>query len=130
MAGETNLKTLLKSLNPIMHDGNYVFCTLENFSFIDPKDVIMSFCEVEGTSIIVRKELADRFSLKYNFTAAWITLMVYSSLDAVGLTAAFTTALADEGISCNVVAGYFHDHLFVNFTDAEKAMEILNSFSV
>jgi hypothetical protein len=130
MSGKSDLNTLLKSMNPILHEGSYVFCTLKNFDFIDPKDLIMSFCEPEGTTIIIRKELADQNSLKYDFIAAWITLMVHSSLDSVGLTAAFSTALADKGISCNVVAGYFHDHLFVNFADAEKAMEILHSISV
>ena len=129
MSGKSDLKTLFKSMNPILHDGSYVFCTLENFAFIDPKDLLMTFREAEGTTVIIRKELADRLSLNYDFTAAWITLMVHSSLDFVGLTAAFSTALADNGISCNVVAGYFHDHLFVNFTDAKKAMEILQSIS-
>jgi len=127
MTGESNLKTLLWSINPILHEGSYVFCSLENYSFIDQKDLTMTFSEAEGTTIIIRKELADQHSLKYDFIAAWITLMVHSSLDSVGLTAAFSTALADKGISCNVVAGYFHDHLFVNFEDAEKAMEILQS---
>jgi len=130
MSGETDLKTLLKSMNPIRNDGEYVFCTLNDYSFIDQKDMIMSFSEAEGTTIIVRKELADRFRLKYDYTAAWITLKVHSSLDAVGLTAAFSKALADKGISCNLVAGFFHDHLFVPFNDGEKAMEILHTVTL
>jgi hypothetical protein len=89
----------------------------------------MTFRESEGTTIIVRKETADQLNLKYDFIAAWITLTIHSSLDAVGLTAAFSTALANEGISCNVVAGYFHDHLFVNSEDAENAMKILQTIS-
>jgi hypothetical protein len=35
----------------------------------------------------------------------------------VGLTA----ALADRGISCNVIAGVYHDHLFVPDDRAEEA---------
>jgi hypothetical protein len=129
MAGEKDLKFLLKSMNPLLHEGSYVFCTLENYSFIDPKDLVMTFNEKEGTTIIVRMETADKYSLKYDYIAAWITLTIHSSLDAVGLTATFSTALANEGISCNVVAGFFHDHLFVNFKDAKKTMEILQSIS-
>jgi hypothetical protein len=129
MNSKSDLKTLLKSMNPMLHEGIYVFCTLEKFTFIDPKDLIMSFREAEGTTIIIRKELAEQFNLKYDFTAAWITLMVKSSLDEVGLTAAFSSALADKGISCNVVAGYFHDHLFIPKEDSEKAMEVLTKMS-
>jgi len=54
---------------------------------------------------------------------------VHSSLEAVGLTAAFSKALADSGISCNVVAAFYHDHIFVDRKDGEKAMIILNRFS-
>jgi hypothetical protein len=130
MAGEKDLKFLLKSMNPALHEGRYVFCSLDQDLIIDPKDLIMTFNESEGTTIIVRMETADKYSLKYDYIAAWITLTIHSSLDAVGLTAAYSTALANEGISCNVVAGFFHDHLFVNFKDAKKTMGILQSISV
>jgi|APCry1669188910_1035180.scaffolds.fasta_scaffold221425_1 uncharacterized protein len=129
MTGETNLKTLLQSLNPILHDGEYVFCTLEDITNIDPADLVMTFRETEGTTIIIRKETADNLKLKYSFTAAWITLKVISSLEAVGLTAAFSTELSKEGISCNVVAGFYHDHIFVKLDEAEKAIEILQKLS-
>ncbi|MEI8113873.1 MAG: ACT domain-containing protein [Bacteroidia bacterium] len=129
MTGETNLKTLLQSLNPILHDGEYVFCTLEDITNIDPADLVMTFRETEGTTIIIRKESADNLKLKYSFTAAWITLKVISSLEAVGLTAAFSTELSKEGISCNVVAGFYHDHIFVKLDEAEKAIEILQKLS-
>ena len=80
-------------------------------------------------TIIVKKETADALNLGYSFIASWITLTVYSSLEAVGLTAAFSRALSEGGISCNVVAAFYHDHIFVDRKDAKKAMEILNRFS-
>ncbi len=129
MTGETNLKTLLQSLNPILQEGEYVFCSIENSTNIDPADLVMTFRETEGTTIIIRKETADNLKLKYSFTAAWITLKVISSLEAVGLTAAFSTELSKEGISCNVVAGFYHDHIFVKLDEAEKAIEILQKLS-
>jgi hypothetical protein len=73
--------------------------------------------------------LADSLNLAYIFCASWITLTVHSSLHAVGLTAAFSKRLADRDISCNVIAGYYHDHIFVDKKDKDKAIEILNKFS-
>ena len=54
-----------------------------------------------------------------------ISLHVHSSLDAVGLTAAFSTALGNAGISANVVAAYYHDHIFVPTDKADKALNVL-----
>jgi uncharacterized protein len=129
MTGETNLITLLKTMKPVLNAGDYVFCTVSNLSGINPDDVIMYFKEQEGNTIIIRQELAVLHQLTYSFVAAWISLTVHSSLAATGLTAAFSAALAKEGISCNVVAAYYHDHIFVDKKDAAKAMEVLNSFA-
>jgi hypothetical protein len=130
MSGEKNLWKLLSSMKPVLNKGNYVFCTTNEVAQLDMNDVVMLFKEKEGITIIIEKQIADQQQLHYSFVASWISLTVHSSLDAVGLTAAFTKALTVENISCNVVAGYYHDHLFVNRKDAEKAMSVLNSFSV
>jgi hypothetical protein len=37
------------------------------------------------------------------------------------------TTLAREGISCNVVAAVFHDHLFVPFERASDALAALQA---
>jgi hypothetical protein len=129
MTGETNLDKLLKTMNPKLNEGEYVFCTVNELSQFSFSDIILFFKEEEGFTIVVEKKLADNLHLEYTFIASWITLTVHSSLEAVGLTAAFSKALADENISCNVVAGYFHDHIFVDRKDAEKAMMVLESFS-
>ena len=88
-------------------------------------EAILIFKEQEANTVIINRELADSLKLTYSFVASWITLTVHSSLEAVGLTAAFSKALADEGVSCNVVAAFYHDHIFVDKKDIEKAMEIL-----
>ena len=126
MQGETNLSILLKNMQPTLHTGEYVFCTTNNITNIDYADILMSFKETEGTTLILKKEIADKHKLKYPIVAAWITLTIHSSLAAVGLTAAFAHALTAENISCNVVAAFYHDHIFVGVGDAEKAIGVLN----
>jgi uncharacterized protein len=129
MPGETNLTELLKTMRPILKEGDYVFCTIPVEQKIDPAIIIGSFKEKEGLTIILTKNEADKLNLSYTYIAAWITLTIHSSLEAVGLTAAFSNALANESISCNVIAGYYHDHIFVAKQDAEKAMAALIKLS-
>ena len=130
MPGESNLETLLKTMKPKLHVGDFVFCTVKELSLVDLDEIILFFKEEESITIIIKKELADALQLHYSFITSWITLTVYSSLEAVGLTAAFSKALSEKEISCNVVAAYYHDHIFVDKKDAEKAMEVLQSLSV
>lgn len=127
--GQTNLNELLKTMKPQLHAGEYVFCVVDDDSQVSPNDMVMSFREEEGNTLILKKEVADGLNLSYSFVAGWITLTVHSSLAAVGLTAAFSKALADQGISCNVVAAFHHDHIFVDQKDAELAMTILSELS-
>jgi len=129
MTGETNLDKLLKTMKPTLNVGEYVFCTTKDLKQFNISDVILFFKEDEGFTIILEQKVANHLKLDYTFIASWITLTVHSSLEAVGLTAAFSEALTKEKISCNVVAGYFHDHIFVDRKDAEKAMRVLNKFS-
>ena len=129
MTGETNLNKLLKTMKPKHIFGDYVFCTITRLSGINLDDVILFFKEEEGHTVVVSKPVADKLGLNYSFVAAWITLTVHSSLEAVGLTAAFSKALSENNISCNVVAAFYHDHIFVNQKDVKRAMEILNKIS-
>jgi len=129
MADEKNLNKLLQTMKPSLSTGDYVFCTVPELPAIDIAEIIMTFKEQEGTTIIIKKQVADTLKLSYSFIASWITLTVHSSLEAVGLTAAFSQALTDAGISCNVVAAYYHDHIFVNKKDTDKAICVLNKLS-
>ena len=129
MAGETALATLLRSMSPHLNDGDYVFCTLPDQRIPDGCEVIGSFREQEGLTLIVERQQAERAGLAFDYVAAWITLNVHSALEAVGLTAAFASALGQAGISCNVIAGYYHDHLFVGRADAQRAMHVLQQLA-
>lgn len=129
MSGEKDLALLLRYMQPILNEGEFVFCTVTNPADIHSDEIIMQFRETEGITLIIRKTSADALQLPYTFVAAWITLSVHSSLEAVGLTAAFSNALSQNNISCNVVAAYYHDHVFVDVKDTQKAMDILDSLS-
>lgn len=129
MAGETDLSKLLKTMKPVHHTGDYVFCTITDLGTVPPEEIILFFKEEEGITIIITQQLADKLGFEYTAVFSWITLTVHSSLAAVGLTAAFSTALSAAGISCNVIAAYYHDHIFVGKNDTEKATDVLNTFS-
>lgn len=126
----SNLNQLIECMDPVLHAGVYVFASIENRETLKGLKSIASMEESEGLSVVLREEDARELGLAVLFRAAWITLTVHSDLLAVGLTAAFADALAKAGISCNVVAGAFHDHLFVPVEHAEKAMRILRRLQV
>ena len=129
MNGETDIASLLKNMTPQLNEGGYVFCALSSIPDLNVEGIIGAFKEREGWTVILDKTLADKLSYKYSYVAAWITLTVHSSLEAVGLTAAFSSALAKHFISCNVVAAYYHDHIFVAQKDAEKALSVLRELA-
>jgi hypothetical protein len=83
--------------------------------------------EDEGLTLVLSQSEADREGLAYEAPQAWITLRVHSSLAAVGMTAAVSTALTEAGISCNVVAAFHHDHIFVPLQRGEEAWRVLGS---
>ena len=120
-----DLEELLRSLNPRLNDGVYVFVSVSPETDIARLEPIATFVEDEGISLIVEESQLEGNEIDVLFRAAWITLTVNSDLNAVGLTAAVAKALADKGISCNVVAAARHDHLFVSIEAAEAAMTVL-----
>jgi uncharacterized protein len=129
MTGETNLTHLIKNMQPVWNEGQYVFCSVLKMDALDFTKVILFFKETEGFTLVVEKDYADEKGFDYFAVFAWLTLYIHSSLEAVGLTAAFSTALAETHISCNVVAGFFHDHIFVQYTLAQQAIDVLQKLS-
>lgn len=129
MTGETNLATLIKDMKPELNQGEYVYCTVDSRERAAQLDPICSFTEKESVTVILPRQKADQEGLPYPVICAWITLTVHSALEAVGLTAAVSSALADSHISCNVIAAYHHDHLFIPIRDAQRAMEVLKALT-
>ncbi len=112
-------------MQPVLNEGQYIFSSVSTINALDFNKIILFFKEKEGFTIIIEKKYADTEGVDYASVFAWITLHVYSSLDAVGLTAAFSKALADNNISCNVVAGFYHDHIFVQHELGQQAVDVL-----
>ena len=129
MSGETQLSKLLQNMHPQLMPGEYVFVSVKHDADIKREDTVCEFKEEEGMTVILEKNKADQLKLKYTYVCAWITLTLHSSLEAVGLTAAFSQALAQHDISCNVIAGYYHDHIFVDVASAERARDVLKALS-
>ncbi len=125
MPGETNLEKLLQGMKPELNEGEYVFCIVDTFQRAATLNPVCVFQEKAAVTVILNKQQADDASLPYSVICAWITLTVHSSLEAVGLTAAVSKALTHANISCNVVAAYYHDHIFVPVKDATHAMNVL-----
>jgi predicted N-acetyltransferase YhbS len=124
MAGESDLTTLLKSMHPVVRDGDYVYSLWPHGKPLEG-NVEAAVREAEGLTVVLGREEAERLGLSYDFVAAWITLQIHSALEAVGLTAAVSSALTAAGISCNVLAGFHHDHLLVPSAERGHAMEVL-----
>jgi hypothetical protein len=121
----TDLHELLSAMQPMLNGGVYVYCVIPHEADATGMNAIATFRETEGTTVILEEPVAAAHRLTPLFRAAWITLTVNSDLHAVGLTAAVAAALADAGISCNVVAAAHHDHLFVPADRADAAMQVL-----
>lgn len=126
MPGESDLSALLARMTPELHGSEYVFCSVApDVAEVLRNQALGCFEENEGVSLILERTAADQAGLAYDSVWKMISLTVHSSLEAVGFLAALTTRLASAGISANVVSAFFHDHLFVPVSLAEKAMAVL-----
>ena len=131
MIGETNLNKLLTSMAPKLLDEEYIFCTMVNGRYGDRTELepIASFVEEEGLTLVIPKTKAEQHGIAYEGVFKCITLSVHSSLEAVGLTAIVATKLAEHNISANVIAAYYHDHIFVQASRAETALSALQELA-
>ncbi|MBC3841211.1 ACT domain-containing protein [Streptacidiphilus sp. 4-A2] len=126
--GETDLRKLLSGMRPELNPGRYVFTTVAD-GLPPGLSPVVTVAEPEGLTLVLEQRAADAAGLAYAYVAGWITLRIHSALAAVGLTAAVAERLAAAGLSCNVVAGYHHDHLFVPHERAAEAVELLEDLA-
>jgi len=126
MAGETDLRRLLCGMDPRLEPVPYGYVTLAPGRSVPPGLVpFASVAEDEGLTLVAPAAALADAGLPPGPPWARISLAVQSDLAAVGLTAAFAAALADVGISANVIAGFHHDHLFVPWPRREAAVAAL-----
>jgi len=125
--GESDLDKLLKNMQPVLEDEELVFCSLPTDKAERYFPICQGYyCEREGITVIIGRHLADLDGLAYNFVFKRITLDVHSSLGAVGFLARIADVLAAQGISINVSSAYYHDHIYVQSSQADLAIETLN----
>lgn len=130
MTGITDLNILLASMEPDLQPGEFVFSSIPASAAVPQGiEVLGMFLEKEGRTLIVKSDDASLIPGEHSGPMRCISLTVHSSLDAVGLTAAVSAALTRHNISANVVAAYYHDHIFVAATDAQRAVEVLKTLS-
>ena len=121
---------LLARIAPVLDPQDWVYAHLpEGAALPSDADALMTCREAEGLTLVVTPDTAARLGLATEFPCRRITLTVQSDLDAVGFIAAIATELTRHGISCNVVAGFHHDHLLVPRDRAAEAMDVLQALS-
>ena len=119
----------MRKPEPGMAQPVYVFCSFIDFSLPAGLTAFCTVREKEGLTAVVERSDAERLRLPYTFESRLITLSVHSSLEAVGFIAVISRTLAQAGISCNAIGGYYHDHIFVPVDRAEEAMTLLNEIA-
>jgi len=131
-AGESDLETLLRTMKPSLMPDVYVYLNLHSNDQL-PKELfeksVFTFKEKEGNTFVVPRPVVERLGYQYEYPCRMISLQVHSSLCAVGFLAVILRHLADQGVSCNVASGFFHDHLFVPEGEEERVMEALRVLS-
>src|SRR4051812_30032266 len=128
MSGEKDLQTLLATMHPVRRGGEFVYVLWPHGKPLAGA-IMAAVREAEGLTVVMPRAEADGLGLRYDFVGAWLTLEVHSSLEAGGLTAAVSAALTEAKISCNVLAGFHHDHLLVPVAEADRALEVLHELA-
>ena len=125
MDGATDLATMLATLHVVREPGVVTVATIPEGT-TPPAETHAWICEREGITVVLDRDVAIAHGFPHEFEAAWLTLTVHSSLEAVGLTAAVSERLAQVGIPANVLAGHYHDHILVPVGRADEAIDALH----
>tara|TARA_B100001057_G_scaffold66661_2_gene60369 strand:+ start:16193 stop:16609 length:417 start_codon:yes stop_codon:yes gene_type:complete len=129
MNGECDLEKLVQNLAPILRPDRYVIGSVDSWPDPLPEGLLATIQEPEALTVIAPVAESGGLGLEPSAVFRCIRLNVHSSLQAVGLTAVISTRLARHGISANLLAGAYHDHLLVPEGDAERALRVLEELS-
>lgn len=125
----TDLQQLIKHMKPMLTKQIWHYCSVEDEQ-LTTELLATTFAmvrETESVTLILPPEQAKSLGQADTSGFRRIELQVYSSLEAVGLTAAISQCLKDYNISANVIAGFHHDHIFVPQKDAQRAIAALEA---
>ena len=123
----SDLAVLLATMEPQLYPGEYGFSCVAALPVGCP--VFATVAEEEGLTLVALVGDLAAAGVAYQGGWARISLTVQSDLAAVGLTAAIATALTGQGISANVIAGFHHDHVFVQAGRAEDAVAVMRGLA-
>ena len=127
MATVRDTRAMLAGMTPVLRQGNFVFCITNDAALAEQAQAaaLSWFRENEGIAMILELEVAASLGFDITMPMNRIVLEIFSALDGVGLTAAVSTALANDNIPCNMVSAYHHDNVFVPVAMADRAMHVL-----
>ncbi|WP_025770611.1 ACT domain-containing protein [Thioalkalivibrio sp. HK1] len=122
-----DLDSMIAHLSVSVRTGKYTVVSLDAGTAPSIGDGVEAVVhERQGDTVVATTQRAEREGWIGDFIASWLTIDVHSALDSVGLTAAISTALAEENIPCNVLAAFYHDHLLIPAQCEERAVAILD----
>ena len=123
---KSSLNELLREMEPEVDPDEFVYCTVPSGMMRSSQiEATCRFSENEGDTLILRRSEAERNKLAFTLPSQKITVHVHSSLEAIGFIARVATELAKHGIGANCVSAFYHDHLFVQADEGERALRIL-----
>jgi len=125
--GVGDLTELLRGMAPEVFDAPYGFGLTQGTAWVPGAFAMIA--EEEGMTVVATEAVLTAAGIAHQPGWARISLKVHSDLQAVGLTAAISAALTAQGISANVVAGYHHDHVFVQWARRADAMAAMKAIS-
>lgn len=129
MSGQTDLSEILASITVSVRPDDYVIVALPSTTPPPPlgDGVAALITEAEGTTVVSTFSRAAHEEWPYDFVASWLTIDIHSALESIGLTATFSRQLGRAGIPCNVLAGFFHDHILVPHDKRDAAVEVIEA---
>ena len=104
MAAQTDLKTLISSMNPVLQPDEFVFCSTRSPTELADLQPLLTFHENEGTTVIVRKKDIAGRGVPFQYPCRQITLTVHSSLAlaariAVGIVTIVPVSVVRDSIT-------------------------------
>ncbi len=133
MSEALDLTYLVKNMNPVLFDGEYVFCNVNIESKkIHELEPVGAFKFGKGYTVIITKVNADKNQFGYSESYKMISLdvNVNGKKSEAEFLAVITGVFADQGISSKIFSGIDICFLFVKIEKIKDAMQLLHDLTV